>query len=218
MVFGQEYLLLQDLATIFLIRDNAGKRPVFFSWSDGGYPDQTLGLSAYLVSQGLVRKLMPRPVEPTDSIVLSQGLGYLDLPRTRRSSGRRIIGSRRRGNGPAGGWTCPRLPSCSSIRSCTGGRRTCCGKQETRWPPPARTRSRGRSVRTSGASSVDVQWGGGGHPAAPGVSGPDCARHDSQVNGQPSPNGGSGCPGRPIRSCRISCRTTSSCRRYALAM
>ncbi len=82
-VFGQEYLLLQDLATIFLIRDNAGQRPVFFSWSDGGYPDQTLGLSPYLVSQGLVRKLMPRPVEPTDSIVLSQGLGYLDLPRTR---------------------------------------------------------------------------------------------------------------------------------------
>jgi hypothetical protein len=82
-VFGQEYLLLQDLATIFLIRDNAGKRPVFFSWSDGGYPDQTLGLSAYLVSQGLVRKLMPRPVEPSDSIVLSSGLGYVDLPRTR---------------------------------------------------------------------------------------------------------------------------------------
>jgi hypothetical protein len=83
MVFGQEYLLLQDLATIFLIRDNAGIRPIFFSWSDGGYPDQTLGLSAYLVSQGLVRKLMPTPVEPNDSIVLSSGLGYLDLPRTR---------------------------------------------------------------------------------------------------------------------------------------
>ncbi|MGH7628142.1 MAG: glycosyltransferase family 117 protein [Gemmatimonadales bacterium] len=83
MVFGQEYLLLQDLATIFLIRDNAGKRPIFFSWSDGGYPDQTLGLSPYLVSQGLVRKLMPTPVEPNDSIVLSSGLGYFDLPRSR---------------------------------------------------------------------------------------------------------------------------------------
>jgi hypothetical protein len=82
-VFGQEYLLLQDLATIFLIRDNLGKRPIFFSWSDGGYPDQTLGLSGYLVSQGLVRKLMPKPVQPTDSIVLSNALGYLDLPRTR---------------------------------------------------------------------------------------------------------------------------------------
>ena len=49
--FGQDVLMLQDLATIFLIRDNLGKRPVFFSWSDGGYPDQTLGISPYLVSQ-----------------------------------------------------------------------------------------------------------------------------------------------------------------------
>jgi hypothetical protein len=81
--FGADVLLRQDLATIFLIRDNRGKRPVYFSWSDGGYPDQTLGLSQYLVSQGFVRKLMPTPVKPTDTIVLSQGLGYLDVPRTK---------------------------------------------------------------------------------------------------------------------------------------
>ena len=81
--FGQDVLLRQDLATIFLIRDNLGKRPIFFSWSDGGYPDQTFGLSPYLVSQGFVRKLMPTPVAPNDSIVLSPGLGYVDLPRTR---------------------------------------------------------------------------------------------------------------------------------------
>jgi hypothetical protein len=82
--FGQDVLMLQDLATIFLIRDNLGKRPVFFSWSDGGYPDQTLGLSPYLVSQGFVRKLMPKPVVPNDSIVLNPSLGYLDLPRTEK--------------------------------------------------------------------------------------------------------------------------------------
>jgi transmembrane protein TMEM260 (protein O-mannosyltransferase) len=82
--FGQDVMLLQDLATIFLIRDNLGKRPIYFSWSDGGYPDQTLGLSAYLVSQGFVRKLMPKPVVPNDSIVLSSSLGYLDLPRTQK--------------------------------------------------------------------------------------------------------------------------------------
>jgi hypothetical protein len=82
--FGQDVLLRQDLATIFLIRDNVGKRPIFFSWSDGGYPDQTLGLSEYLVSQGFVRKLMPKRVVPNDSIVLSSSLGYLDLPRTRK--------------------------------------------------------------------------------------------------------------------------------------
>jgi hypothetical protein len=81
--FGQDVLLRQDLATIFLIRDNQGKRPIFFSWSDGGYPDQTLGLSPYLVSQGFVRKLMPKPVQPTETVQLSPGLGYVDVPRTR---------------------------------------------------------------------------------------------------------------------------------------
>jgi hypothetical protein len=84
MQFGQDVLLRQDLATIFLIRDNIGKRPIFFSWSDGGYPDQTLGLSPYLVSSGFVRKVMPTPVVAKDSIVLSQGLGYLNVPRTKR--------------------------------------------------------------------------------------------------------------------------------------
>jgi hypothetical protein len=81
--FEQDVLLRQDLATIFLIRDNQGKRPIFFSWSDGGYPDQTLGLSPYLVSQGFVRKLMPTPVRPTDTVQLSPGLGYVDVPRTK---------------------------------------------------------------------------------------------------------------------------------------
>jgi hypothetical protein len=82
--FGQDVLLRQDLATIFLIRDNLDQRPIFFSWSDGGYPDQTLGLSPYLVSQGFVRKLLPAPVTPSDSVVLSPGLGYVNLPRTRK--------------------------------------------------------------------------------------------------------------------------------------
>src|SRR3954471_1059143 len=82
--FGQDVLMLQDLASIFLIRDNLGKRPVYFSWSDGGYPDQTLGLSPYLVSQGFVRKLMPKPVVPNDSIVLNPSLGYLNVPRTQK--------------------------------------------------------------------------------------------------------------------------------------
>jgi len=81
--FGDEVIARQDIAAIFLIRDNMGKRPIFFSWSDGGYPDQTLGLTPYLVSTGLVRKLEYRPVVANDSIVLSRGLAFLDLPRTR---------------------------------------------------------------------------------------------------------------------------------------
>jgi len=84
LAFGQDVLLRQDLATIFLIRDNIGKRPIFFSWSDGGYPDQTLGLSPYLLGMGFVRKVMPTPVVANDTIVLSQGLGFLDTLRTKR--------------------------------------------------------------------------------------------------------------------------------------
>ncbi len=82
--FGQDYLQLQDLATLALIKQNLGKRAIYFSWSDGPYPDQTLGLGAYLVSQGLVRKLMPREVTTNDSIVENKTLGYVDLPRTRK--------------------------------------------------------------------------------------------------------------------------------------
>ena len=80
--FGDDYLEKSDVATALLIRDNLGKRPVYFSWSDGPYPDEKLGLSAYLVTQGLVRRLNDVPVTPSDSVVLSRGFGYLDLPRT----------------------------------------------------------------------------------------------------------------------------------------
>ncbi len=82
--FGQSYLTRSDLATLLLIRDNLGKRPIFFSWSDGGYPDSMFGLTPYLISQGMVRKLSPVPVV-TDSnrIVFSRGMGWIDLPRTR---------------------------------------------------------------------------------------------------------------------------------------
>ncbi|HXE58046.1 MAG TPA: DUF2723 domain-containing protein [Gemmatimonadales bacterium] len=81
--FGDEYLQLQDIATLALIKENLGKRPIYFSWSAGGYPDRTLGLTGYLVTHGLVRKLAPRQVAPSDSVVLSRGLGYLNIPRTK---------------------------------------------------------------------------------------------------------------------------------------
>jgi hypothetical protein len=80
--FGAQYLLLQDLMTAVLIRDNIGKRPIYFAWSAGGYPDQTLGLSPYLVSQGLVRRVSDSAVVPNDSVVASAMLGYVDVPRS----------------------------------------------------------------------------------------------------------------------------------------
>jgi hypothetical protein len=80
--FGSEFVDRKDLAAVFLIRDNLGKRPIYFAWSDGPYPDETLGLTAFLVSQGLVRKLYPKPIEPSAHIVLTQ-MGYTDLERSR---------------------------------------------------------------------------------------------------------------------------------------
>jgi hypothetical protein len=59
--FGQDYLTLQDIATVALIRDNLGKRPIYFSWSDGNYPDATFGLTPYLLTTGLVRKCRADP-------------------------------------------------------------------------------------------------------------------------------------------------------------
>ncbi len=84
LTFGQNYLTKSDLATVLLIRDNLGKRPIYFSWSDGGYPDTVLGLRAYLVTEGLVRRLYDGPVTPDGRrIVVSPDIGYMDAPRTR---------------------------------------------------------------------------------------------------------------------------------------
>lgn len=82
--FGQNYLTKSDLATVLLIRDNLGKRPIYFSWSDGGYPDTVLGLGPYLVTEGLVRRLNDGPVVPDGrQIVRSPDVGYMNAPRTR---------------------------------------------------------------------------------------------------------------------------------------
>ncbi len=81
--FGQPALFLNDLGVLLLIRDNLGRRPIYFSWSTGAYPDQTWGLTSYLATEGLVRRLVPGEIVPGDSLILSEGLGYMDLPRTR---------------------------------------------------------------------------------------------------------------------------------------
>ena len=81
--FGGKYLDRKDIATIFLIRDNLGKRPIYFSWSAGSFPDATLGLTEYLVSQGFVRKLYRDKVKIGGPIIRSAGMGYMDLDRTK---------------------------------------------------------------------------------------------------------------------------------------
>jgi VanZ family protein len=76
------YLELSDLATVGLIRENLGKRPIYFSWTTGGHPGRNLGLDPYLITEGLVRRLNPAPVRPDRNIVFTPGLGFVDLDQT----------------------------------------------------------------------------------------------------------------------------------------
>jgi Protein O-mannosyl-transferase TMEM260-like len=69
------------LITLQVIRDNLGKRPIYFARTTGNTPDQ-LGLSDYLLSQGFVRRVMPRAIEASDSVQFVRGVGWIDLRRT----------------------------------------------------------------------------------------------------------------------------------------
>jgi len=84
--FGRDTLLLSDLISVFLIRDNLGKRPIYFAWSAGGYPDQLMNLTPYLATEGLVRRLHRAPLkeQPRGPIVLNRGLAYVDLERSKK--------------------------------------------------------------------------------------------------------------------------------------
>jgi hypothetical protein len=70
-----------DLVTLQLIQDNIGKRPVYFSRTTGNYADR-LGLTPYLLGQGIVRKLMPEPIEDSDNIKWMGTLSWVDQART----------------------------------------------------------------------------------------------------------------------------------------
>lgn len=71
-----------DIATLQLINDNLGRRPIYFSRTTGGFVDEW-GLGAYLVGHGIARKLEPNPVVESDSVVFSPTLGWINVPRTR---------------------------------------------------------------------------------------------------------------------------------------
>jgi hypothetical protein len=79
--FGRSYLLRSDLAVLQIIKDELGKRPIYFSTSTGNYADQ-LGLSPYLIGEGLVRRLVPRPVAASDGVRLVEGRGFVNVPRS----------------------------------------------------------------------------------------------------------------------------------------
>src|SRR5207253_1075704 len=78
---GRPYLMRSDLAVLQIIKDELGKRPIYFSTSTGNYADQ-LGLSSYLVGEGLVRRLVPRPVAAGDGVWRGEGRRFVDVRRS----------------------------------------------------------------------------------------------------------------------------------------
>jgi hypothetical protein len=79
---GRPFLGRSDLAVIQIIKDQLGRRPIYFSSSTASIPDQ-LGLGPYLVNEGLVRRLMPAPVTATADIRPVEGRGFVNVPRLR---------------------------------------------------------------------------------------------------------------------------------------
>jgi hypothetical protein len=76
------YLTRIDLAVYEMIKEDLGKRPIYFSTTTADYGDR-LGLSPYLVTEGMVRHLMTTPVVANDSIKMSPVQGRLtNIPLT----------------------------------------------------------------------------------------------------------------------------------------
>src|SRR3989442_439248 len=77
----RQYLEKADVVVLEAIRDQMGKRPIYFSRTVGPYADQ-FGLTGYLEGQGFVRKLHQEALAESDSIKAVPGLGYVNVPRT----------------------------------------------------------------------------------------------------------------------------------------
>jgi hypothetical protein len=80
-LIGREYLERADIVVLQAIKDNQGKRPIYFSRTVGLYADQ-FGLTAYVEGQGFARKLHYEPIVPSDTIQAIGQLGYANVPRT----------------------------------------------------------------------------------------------------------------------------------------
>lgn len=75
---GPGYLSRGQLVVLRMIMDAYPERPVYFS---AGSFAQQLGLGPYLLTQGMVEKLMPEPVKAAPGILASAS-GFFDVKRT----------------------------------------------------------------------------------------------------------------------------------------
>lgn len=79
-VVPRQYLQKADILVLQMIKD--GNRPVYFSRTSAGYPFENLGLGAYLVTEGLARRVMTDSVKAGGDIVDVPGDGFMNVRRT----------------------------------------------------------------------------------------------------------------------------------------
>jgi hypothetical protein len=79
---GKQYLERADVAVLQAIRDQLGRRPIYFSRTVGLYADQ-FGLTSHLEGHGFARKLTPQPLTQSDSVIAVPSLGFLNVARSR---------------------------------------------------------------------------------------------------------------------------------------
>jgi Protein O-mannosyl-transferase TMEM260-like len=79
---GQGYLEKADVIVLEAIKDQLGKRPIFFSRTVGTYADE-FGLTPNLEGLGFVRALRLHPLVASDSIQALPGFGWVNVPRTK---------------------------------------------------------------------------------------------------------------------------------------
>ena len=82
-MLGRQYLERADVIVLQTIRDQLGKRPIYFSRTVGLYADQ-FGFTSHLEGHGFARVLRPKELVQSDSIQGVQSLGYVNVPRTTR--------------------------------------------------------------------------------------------------------------------------------------
>jgi len=78
---GRQYLERADVIVLQAIKDQIGKRPIYYSRTVGPYADQ-FGLTGYLEGHGFARKLRQQALADKDSIKLMSVFGFVNLPRT----------------------------------------------------------------------------------------------------------------------------------------
>jgi hypothetical protein len=71
-----------DLLVLQMLKDNLGSRPLYVAHTSGGYV-RALGLEPYALAQGMASKIMNAPVVASADTVKVQGMGHLDVPRSR---------------------------------------------------------------------------------------------------------------------------------------